>query len=133
MLRLLRFPVLSAALSIACTGALCLACGGGGEDTGAGGGGTAGAGTSVGGTGTGGLGLGGTDPNGNLLTIEPATAMITVTDKAVPATQAFGALLGGKPLADAAWSLEDYAIGNIDTTGLFTTSGIVGGKVKVVA
>src|SRR5262245_19371139 len=117
-------------LAVGCGGAVFAACGGGNGDSSA----TSQSSHSTGSMGTGGdLGLGGST-NGNNLTIMPLTATITITDKNTPVMQAFTATLNGNPISDkVAWTLNNYNEGDITKVGVFTTTGIVGGKVIVTA
>jgi hypothetical protein len=124
-------------LSTLCAGAAFAACGGGGANntgsnaTGHAGATGSGAGTNAGGGG-GDLGIDG--GNTQKLTVSPASAMLIITNKAVPEKQTFTALLDGSPVsAQIAWTLDTYAEGAISAAGDFTTTGIVGGTVKVTA
>lgn len=79
-----------------------------------------------------GFGVGGNTSQS--LTIEPPTATITISAKGVPATQSFTAKLGDSVVPTGVnWTLDTYAQGNVDGAGLYTTLGLVGGKVKVTA
>jgi hypothetical protein len=89
-------------------------------------------GSSGDGTSNGGLGGSSGTPTNAPLTVEPPTATITISSRTTPATQSFVAKSGGVPVS-AGWVLDSYASGAIDTKGLFTSSGITGGKTKVKA
>ncbi len=119
-------------LWLCCVLAAFAACGGGDGGTaqnGSGGGGSSG---KDGGGGTGNI----LDIDGNIdnqkLTIEPATATLTVTSKSVSQSQQFSAKLGGASVAPA-WALDNYNFVTIDAQGLATTTGFAAGKVQVSA
>ncbi|MBI4700573.1 MAG: hypothetical protein HY744_05320 [Deltaproteobacteria bacterium] len=117
------------------------ACSGGDEQAG----GPFGTGTASGSSSGGAAGAGGSGAGGELiiadsgvptLSIEPAEATITITDKAAPASQAFKALYGtggSGSEVQASWQLGSYDLGTISPQGVFQTTDIAGGKVKVVA
>ncbi len=89
-------------------------------------------GASGGGMASGTLGGSSGNPTDQPLTIDPPSATITIAARMPPVTQAFVAKSGGAPVA-AGWTLDSYASGAIDTAGVFTTSGITGGKTKIKA
>ncbi len=133
--------LLSSLLSLTCAGAVLAACGGGTKQVS---GTTTGATTGTGGAGgTGGSAGGGGDDGGILdigdagttqtLTVTPGTATIAITNKMVPATKTFTALLDGVPATNVSWTLDSYAEGSISGAGTFTTTGLVGGQAHVTA
>lgn len=70
------------------------------------------------------------------LSIQPATATLAVTDLATLPSQIFTAkldLAGSAHVVTAVWSLGDYSLGGITSTGTFNPIGTVGGTVNVVA
>lgn len=72
------------------------------------------------------------------LTIDPVSAVLTVTDPAAPKSQTFtasGVLGGGAPFAvPAVFTVDDSGPGTIDpATGLYTTSNKAAGVVTVTA
>ncbi|HVY48762.1 MAG TPA: hypothetical protein VHB21_22895 [Minicystis sp.] len=120
-------------MAVAAAVGLASACGGSG-DTGSSGF-TTSSGSHGSGSGSGGSGGGLVLPDGgqHAVTVEPASATITITAKNGPKTQAFSAFVDGHKVDGAAWSLDSYDAGTISTAGVFTTSGIVGGKITVTA
>jgi hypothetical protein len=66
------------------------------------------------------------------LAIAPASPIVTAVSGAAPPTVRFQALSGAAPV-DATWSLDRSELGQIDGTGLFTASGLVGGVGHVTA
>src|SRR3954470_7556374 len=92
--------LLTLLLSLLCCSAMLAACGGSSAHSP----GTTGSGTTTGTTGNGGGGMGGgvgfdAGPGTHTLTISPPMATITITNKTVPATQAFTAILDGSPVS----------------------------------
>ena len=67
-----------------------------------------------------------------VLSVEPATATLTITDKTASVTQDFDAVVSGNPV-QAVWQLSTYDMGGIAGDGLFTSSGFVGGDITVTA
>jgi hypothetical protein len=68
-----------------------------------------------------------------VLAIAPlAPALTVVTGQPTP-TQQFTATLGGEPTNGVAWSIDRGELGSIDTTGLFTPAGTLGGVGKITA
>jgi hypothetical protein len=126
-------------LAVTSSGAAFVACGNG--DAGTNASGVAASSGSVaassGGMGTGGssgnFGLGGADST-STLAVTPLTGTITITDKKTPVVQTFTATLNGSSVTDrVGWTLDTYAEGDISKSGVFTTTGVVGGKVVVTA
>lgn len=136
MLQRLKVSWLSAVLLVACAGSLAIACGDTGESgpqgSGAAAGSNAGGGGSAGTAGDGVGGFGG-DVNNSKLTIDPPSAMLTLSDKAAGVTQGFSALLDGAKVSGVSWTLDDYSLGDISDAGVFASVGIVGGKATVTA
>ncbi|HEY6459499.1 MAG TPA: hypothetical protein VIY73_05085, partial [Polyangiaceae bacterium] len=67
-----------------------------------------------------------------VLTIAPLNPTLQVTGPGV--TEQFHAYLnGGSTPASAQFTVDDASIGSIDSTGLFTATGLVGGQVTVQA
>ena len=66
------------------------------------------------------------------LLVEPAEATITITDKTMPISQVFTAKLGNQT-TDVIWSVDNLGLGNIDSTGTFTTSAFLAGEATVTA
>ena len=64
--------------------------------------------------------------------IAPATASLLVTDKAVSQSQAFTATVDGAEVP-AVWTLDNYNLATVDGSGLVSSVGFAGGKVKVIA
>lgn len=121
-------------LVVACTLAAFVGCGGGddgGTASNAGGGG--GVGNNDSGSGAAGSG-GGINLDGAIqdLKVEPATATITVTAKGVTQSQPFKALVGQSQVT-ATWSVSNEDLASIDSTGVASNAGIIGGKVTVTA
>ncbi len=65
------------------------------------------------------------------LVVQPPTA--TLVYNGSPVTQQFTALSNNQPLAGVQWSIDNFALGTIDSSGLFTASGTVGGTGHVTA
>ncbi len=122
-------PILVAVVALV---ALIAACSHNGSTTGSSGTTTSGSSGTSSASGGGGMqGFGGGTPT-QTLTVSPPTATITIASKTTPATQGFTALLNGSPVTgQLAWSLDDYAEGTISPAGGYTTTGLVGGPVKV--
>ena len=119
-------------------GAVGAACGGGSSGDGPlGGGGDDGGGTTVDADdGGGGLNVDASLDTSvsHVLTIEPATATLTINSKTAAAKQPFVAKIDGATTSSTiTWTLDSYATGSIDPTGVFTTGGLVGGVVTVNA
>jgi len=67
------------------------------------------------------------------LTIKPQNPSLMVTVPPVSAaTKQFTALIGSEAVT-AQWTLDSAGTGSIDTSGLFTASGLLGGNVTVTA
>ncbi len=121
-------------LVVACTLAGFAGCGGDDGGTvsnagaGGGGGGKNDSGTGGGGTG-GGINI---DSSAGDLKVEPATATLTITGKSSPQSQPFKAMAGAGQVA-ATWTLSTYDIASVDAQGIATSTGIMAGKVKVIA
>ena len=79
--------------------------------------------------GEGGLTLG-EDGSVGALVIQPQNATLNVTAPGV--TQQFTALVGSTPTS-AEWSIDTAGVGTIDSNGLFTASGTLGGTIEVSA
>jgi hypothetical protein len=78
----------------------------------------------------GGVTLGSPDTAPAILAIKPQNPTLTVTG---PGTKLqFSATLGGQTVG-AAWTLDAAGTGSIDSHGLFTASGLLGGTVEVTA
>lgn len=71
-------------------------------------------------------------PEAAPIVVEPGTASLTIVSRSAPATQAFVAKANGVEI-NAGWVLDKYEAGTIGQQGVFTTTGLVGGKVKVTA
>jgi hypothetical protein len=120
-------------LLFACALAIAAACGNGGKSSGFGDGDDAGNGSSSGDDGGNTFGGDG-GVVGHTLVVTPGSATITITDKTTPATQAYTATLDGKPVTGAiTWTLDTYTQGTIASSGVYTTTGFVGGAVSVTA
>jgi hypothetical protein len=67
------------------------------------------------------------------LVVQPQGAMLVVNGPGV--TQQFHAYVNGSttPAASVQWTVDVAAIGSIDSTGLFTATGLVGGQVTIAA
>ncbi|HEY1960128.1 MAG TPA: hypothetical protein VGH28_31180 [Polyangiaceae bacterium] len=65
------------------------------------------------------------------LTVQPPSA--TLLYKGSPVTQQFTALSDNQPVSGVQWSVDNFQIGSIDASGLFTASGGVGGTATVTA
>jgi hypothetical protein len=117
---------LAAALVVAGIGGA--ACGHGNDSAA---GGDSGSGTTDGGGGDGGNLFGG--DAGQTLVVQPQGAMLVVNGPGV--TQQFQAYANGSttPAASVQWTVDVAAIGSIDSTGLFTATGLVGGQVTIAA
>jgi hypothetical protein len=80
-------------------------------------------------------GTGGGDSHEGTLTISPATATIKVTQLSTLPTQGYSATFttnGGAPKkVTPVWSLADYTIGSIDSGGIFSPKGNIGGVVTI--
>jgi hypothetical protein len=79
---------------------------------------------------------GGNTQNQDQLLIEPPTATLTITQQGTTYKQPFVAKVGTSSTGSAvtaSWKLDNYQVGNIDTSGTFSTSGIVGGVALVTA
>lgn len=74
-------------------------------------------------------GFGG-DAQAQAIDVEPQNQVLTATGPG--ATLQYQALVGGAPV-QAQWTIDVPSIGTIDSGGLFTTSGLVAGKVTVEA
>jgi hypothetical protein len=74
--------------------------------------------------------IGQQDADKVILSITPANPVLVFSG--APLTQQFQAILDGNPSA-AVWSLDNVAIGSIDSNGLFTASGTAGGTATVTA
>lgn len=73
------------------------------------------------------------NPQDQPITIDPPNATLTITSRAGAAlTQQFVAKQNGAPIT-AGFLLDKYEAGSIDQKGLFTTTGLNGGKIKVTA
>lgn len=73
--------------------------------------------------------------DGATVVIAPSSATVTVTinDGVVTAPSVqFSATVGGAPV-DAAWSVDEGAIGTVTPSGVFTPTGQSGGTVNVIA
>ena len=84
---------------------------------------------------TGSLHSGDSAVNYGTLSISPASATLTVTNAASP-TQLFAASVnigGSTHTVTADWSLDDYSLGGISSTGTFTPLGTIAGTVTVAA
>jgi hypothetical protein len=78
----------------------------------------------------------GADGQGPSLTITPQTATITATGMggAMGGTEQFHAYVGASTTpVQAQWTVDGPAFGTIDSSGLFTASGQVGGQVGIEA
>jgi len=116
------FAVLVSVLSVAAAGG----CGSSGNKLGAGGGADAGNGDGAGGDGT------TLFPDGSLAALVIAPANPTLDVPSPGTTLQFQALEGSQP-ASAQWTIDVADIGTIDSTGLFSASGLVGGPTTVTA
>lgn len=74
----------------------------------------------------------GSNPDEAPITVEPATQTLSITSRTTPATQAFVAKQNGVVI-NAGWVLDQYDVGTINQQGVFTTTGLNGGKIKVTA
>ena len=73
------------------------------------------------------------NPQDQPITIDPPNATLTITSRSGAAlTQQFVAKQNGAPIT-AGFLLDKYEAGSIDQKGLFTTTGLNGGKMKVTA
>jgi hypothetical protein len=137
-----RSVSLSLVLGFVCVAAVLAACGSKGTQHASGSGASASTSTSGSGSGGGESGAGGGDgglfieggPMQQVLTVSPATATVSITNPMVAGTQTFTALVNGSPVTGpVAWTLDSYAEGSIAGSGIFTTTGLVGGAVNVIA
>ena len=126
-------------LLFSCILAAVYGCSGDEGESSGGGFGTAGsAGASTGGSSAGGSSAGGSggldfDASIGMLTIDPPTATITITDKGIAASEQFSAKLSNGQTVTPTWVLSNYTLGTIDSQGLYTSTGIVAGVVQVKA
>lgn len=136
-----RGVVLACVLAGCCTTvAIFAACGSSEGSTFVGGGGTNDGGTSGTSGNSGQLGpiVGGDGSdldvaNGVHVFVDPATTTVTVTNAGSPPKTTFTAKdQDGKPIT-VSWTLDDYTLGTIDASGVFTPKGTIGGTVKVIA
>jgi hypothetical protein len=74
---------------------------------------------------------GGDDSGAQTLVIQPQNATLNVT--APGATEQYQALLLGQPVSGTQWTIGTAGVGTIDSNGLFTASGLLGGQVGVTA
>ncbi len=81
-------------------------------------------------TDSGGVILHGGDTGVGTLEIQPHNPTLNATGPG--ATIKFKAILGGTTMT-AAWSVDAAGLGTIDSSGLFTASGAVGGQVGIIA
>jgi WD40-like Beta Propeller Repeat len=72
------------------------------------------------------------DGGSGTLAISPLAPTVTVVAGMTPPTQQFAATLDGIPIAPG-WAVDRGEIGTLDSTGLFTTPGNVGGVANVTA
>jgi hypothetical protein len=68
----------------------------------------------------------------SVLTIQPLNPTIVVNAGMAPPTQPFQALLDGTPVA-ATWATDRGELGSIDSAGVYTPTGALGGKALVQA
>jgi hypothetical protein len=74
----------------------------------------------------------GSVPSGSQLKIMPQNPVVVVTTGQAPPTVQFSATVNGASVT-AGWGIDRGEIGAIDGTGVFTTSGNVGGKANITA
>ncbi len=65
------------------------------------------------------------------LVVQPPSA--TLLYQGSPVTQQFTALSNSQPISGVQWQVDNFQIGSIDSSGLFTASGAVGGTATVTA
>jgi hypothetical protein len=74
-------------------------------------------------------------PSG-VLSVDPATTTLTITNLASPPAQAFTATLTSGTSSTKVvpnWTLADYTVGLVDSSGTFTPKGTISGDVTVIA
>src|SRR5439155_2106653 len=75
---------------------------------------------------------GGFDPDAQALVVMPQNQMVTVIDGQPPPTVQYTATLGGTQVT-ALWQIDKGEIGSIDSNGVFTPKGTLGGKATMTA
>jgi hypothetical protein len=66
------------------------------------------------------------------ITVEPGSPTLTIVSRTTPLTQTFVAKSNNAEV-NAGWVLDHYDVGSISQQGVFTTTGLVSGKMKVTA